>query len=112
MGVRRMDSTWTDASTATRLTRVFFALSDATRRALLDRLYVRDGQRLGELTTEFAISRQAISKHLEVLEDADLITIERTNRETLHFLNRAPIREVQRAWVDKYTRLEVRVDCY
>jgi DNA-binding transcriptional ArsR family regulator len=111
MGVRRMDSTRTDASTATRLTRIFFALSDVTRRTLLDRLYVRDGQRLGELTADFAMSRQAISKHLEVLEDAELITTERTNRETRHFLNRAPMREAQRAWVDKYTRLEVRVDC-
>ena len=98
--------------TRSRLNRVFVALSDVTRRALLDSLYRRDGQRLGELAENFEMSRQAISKHLEVLEDADLIRIERSARGTLHFLNRLPMRELQSQWLDKYTQARVRVDCY
>lgn len=84
--------------------RVFVALADSTRRALLDRLYMRDGQRLGELAEAFAISRQAISKHLDVLADAGLVQIERTARGTVHFLDRVPLRAVETQWINKYTR--------
>lgn len=98
--------------TANQLNRVFFALSDITRRTLLDRLYLRDGQRLAELVADFEISRQSISRHLEVLEEAGLIVTKRPNRETLHFLNRAPMRNAQNMWFEKYTRLQVKVDCF
>ena len=91
--------------------RVFFALADATRRRLLDRLYARDGQRLGELSSDFAISRQAISKHLDVLENAGLVTVRRSSGGTLHFLNRVPIRQVQSRWIAKFTQPQVRIDC-
>jgi DNA-binding transcriptional ArsR family regulator len=91
--------------------RVFFALSDPTRRLLLDRLRARDGQRLSELSTDVGMSRQAISKHLEVLEDARLITVRRTRRETVHFLNRAPLRMLQSGWLNRFTQLHARVDC-
>jgi DNA-binding transcriptional ArsR family regulator len=100
-----------DNTTARQIDRVFFALSDATRRSLLDRLYVRAGQRLGELAADFDMSRQAISKHLDVLEDAGLIIMRRVGRQTRYFLNRAPIRQVQDLWIGKYTRYNVRVDC-
>jgi DNA-binding transcriptional ArsR family regulator len=99
----------TDAS---KLDRVFFALADATRRSLLDRLYLNDGQRVGQLADGFEMSRQAISKHLEVLEDAGLVVTRREARETRHFLNRAPLRELQNRWLDKYTRLQPRIDCF
>jgi Helix-turn-helix domain len=91
--------------------RVFSALSDATRRHLLDRLNIRDGQRLGELSADCTISRQAIKKHLEVLEKADLVVVRRFGHETCYFLNRFPIRLIQSRWIDKFTQLDARVDC-
>jgi DNA-binding transcriptional ArsR family regulator len=100
-----------DSTTARQIDRVFFALSDATRRALLDRLYIRAGQRVGELAADFDMSRQAVSKHLDVLEDAGLIVTRRVGRQVRYFLNRPPIRQVQDLWIAKYTRYEVRVDC-
>ena len=72
-----MKRTTIEERTASQLNRVFFALSDNTRRTLLDRLYLRDGQRLGELVADFEISRQSISRHLEVLEEAGLIATKR-----------------------------------
>jgi DNA-binding transcriptional ArsR family regulator len=101
----------TGDTTARQIDRVFFALSDATRRALLDRLYTRAGQRVGELAADFDMSRQAVSKHLDVLEDTGLIVTRRVGRQAHYFLNRAPIRQVQDLWIAKYTRYEVRVDC-
>jgi DNA-binding transcriptional ArsR family regulator len=98
--------------TARQIDRVFFALSDATRRSLLDRLYIRAGQRVGELAADFDMSRQAISKHLDVLEDAGLIATRSVGRQTRYFLNRAPMRQVQDLWIAKYTRYQVRVDCF
>jgi DNA-binding transcriptional ArsR family regulator len=94
-----------------RVDRVFFALADATRRSLMDRLYVRDGQRLSDLAADYEISRQAISKHLEVLASARLVVTRDANRGTQYFLNPAPMREMQAQWVEKFTRLQVRVDC-
>jgi len=86
-------------TTARQIDRVFFALSDATRRSLLDRLYMRAGQRVGELAAGFDMSRQAISKHLDVLEDAGLIVTRSAGRQTHYFLNRGPIRQVQDLWI-------------
>jgi DNA-binding transcriptional ArsR family regulator len=107
-----MDSSKTWEAESSRLDRIFIALADATRRDLLDRLYHNDGQRAGQLAEGFAISRQAISRHLEVLEDAELVVTRREARETRHFLNRAPIRELQNHWIAKYTRLHPRIDCF
>lgn len=101
----------TTETTAGRIDRVFAALADTTRRALLDRLHADDGQRVAQLAENFAMSRQAISKHLTVLEDAGLVVSHRDPRETRYFLNRTPIREAQSRWIEKYTRLQVRVDC-
>ena len=102
----------TDERAASNFDRVFFALADPTRRNLLDKLYARDGQRLRELISDFDISRQAVSKHLEVLADTGLIFVRRGEcGAPVHFLNRALIRQVHRGWIEKFLRVDVRVDC-
>jgi DNA-binding transcriptional ArsR family regulator/uncharacterized protein YndB with AHSA1/START domain len=82
---------------------VFKALADPTRRALLDQLFRRDGQTLGELGRRLTMTRFGVMKHLRVLEDARLITTRRSGREKLHFLNPVPIRLIHDRWIDKYT---------
>ena len=81
---------------------VFKALADPTRRTLLDRLFERDGQSLGELEADLPMSRFGVMKHLKVLEEAGLVTTRRRGREKLHFLNPVPIRQIQERWVGKY----------
>src|SRR3990172_1235508 len=81
---------------------VFKALADPTRRRLLDKLFKRDGQTLGELERRLAMTRFGVMKHLRVLEDAGLIVTKRRGREKLHFLNAVPIRQVHDRWIDKY----------
>jgi DNA-binding transcriptional ArsR family regulator len=81
---------------------VFKALADPTRRALLDRLFERDGQTLGELEEGVSMTRFGVMKHLKVLEEAGLLTTQRRGREKLHFLNPVPIRLVYERWVSKY----------
>src|SRR5688500_4981929 len=81
---------------------VFKALSDPTRRDLLDELFREDGQSLGALEARFEMSRFGIAKHLKVLEDAGLVVTRRRGREKLHFLNPVPIRLVHDRWVSKY----------
>jgi DNA-binding transcriptional ArsR family regulator len=81
---------------------VFKALADPTRRGLLDRLFERDGQTLGELEGRLPMSRFGVMKHLRVLEEAGLLTTRRRGREKLHFLNPVPIRLVHDRWVSKY----------
>ncbi|GAC1479759.1 MAG: SRPBCC domain-containing protein [Pseudarthrobacter sp.] len=82
--------------------RVFKALSDPTRRYLLDRLFVRDGRTLTELESELDMTRFGVMKHLRILEDAGLVVTRRSGREKLHFLNPVPIRLVHDRWVSKY----------
>ena len=83
---------------------VFKALADGTRRALLDSLFARGGQTLGELVTEHReMTRFGVMKHLKVLEDAGLVVSERQGREKLHYLNPVPIRLIHDRWIDKYT---------
>src|SRR5690606_24040144 len=81
---------------------VFKALADATRRRLLDRLFDENGQTLGELCTELEISRQAVTKHLKILEAANLVVPVRRGREKLHYLNPVPIDEIYNRWIGKY----------
>ncbi|RCH68745.1 MarR family transcriptional regulator [Streptomyces sp. SDr-06] len=81
---------------------VFRALADASRRRLLDRLQARNGQTLRELGEGLAMSRQAVSKHLAVLEAAGLVTSARQGREKLHYLDPAPIHELSDRWIGKY----------
>ncbi len=82
---------------------VFKALADPTRRSLLDRLLLRDGQTLGELEAELAMTRFGVAKHLRVLEDADLVVSRRVGREKRHFLNPVPVQLLHDRWIDKYT---------
>jgi uncharacterized protein YndB with AHSA1/START domain len=81
---------------------VFRALADPTRRSLLDELYRRDGQTLGELGRRFSMTRFGVMKHLAVLEAAGLVVTRRRGREKLHYLNPVPIRLVHDRWVSKY----------
>ena len=82
---------------------VFKALSDQTRRELLDELFHRDGQTLNALASRFDMTRVAVAKHLHLLEDAGLVVTRRRGREKLHYLNPVPIRLVHDRWVSKYT---------
>ncbi|HEX2359187.1 MAG TPA: metalloregulator ArsR/SmtB family transcription factor [Solirubrobacterales bacterium] len=81
---------------------VFKALSDPTRRGLLDELFERDGQTLTELEERLPMTRFGVMKHLRVLEEANLVTTRRRGREKLHFLNPVPIRLVHDRWVSKF----------
>ena len=83
---------------------VFKALADANRRRLLDRLRAANGQSLGELCEEQHMTRQAVSKHLKILEEAQLVVTLRRGREKLHFLNPVPIHEIAERWISQYDR--------
>ncbi len=83
---------------------VFKALADASRRTLLDLLFERDGQTLSELQVHLPMTRFGCMKHLQVLEDAGLITTRKLGREKLHYLNTVPIQLVYDRWVGKYAR--------
>jgi DNA-binding transcriptional ArsR family regulator len=86
---------------------VFRALSDPTRRFLVDRLFARDGRTLTELESSLEMTRFGVMKHLRVLEQAGLVTTRRSGREKLHFLNPVPIRLIHDRWIDKYTERQV-----
>lgn len=80
----------------------FRALADPSRRSLLDRLFERDGQTLGELCAMAAMTRFGVMKHLRVLEAAGLVTTRRVGREKFHYLNPVPIRLIHDRWITKY----------
>jgi len=82
----------------------FRALADSSRRLLLDSLSRRGGQTLRQLCAELSTTRQAVSKHLAVLEDAGLVVTIRRGREKLHYLNPVPIHEIYERWIGKYER--------
>jgi uncharacterized protein YndB with AHSA1/START domain/DNA-binding transcriptional ArsR family regulator len=83
---------------------IFRALADPTRRRLLDLLFQRDGRTLTDLEGAFAMSRFGVSKHLGVLEEAELVLSRRVGREKLHYLNRVPVQTIYERWVSKYTQ--------
>jgi DNA-binding transcriptional ArsR family regulator len=83
---------------------VFRALADPSRRKLLDRLFEASGQTLSELCTGLEMTRQAVTKHLLVLEQANLVAVQWQGREKLHFLNPVPIHEIADRWIGKYER--------
>jgi len=80
----------------------FKALSDPTRRSLLDELFARDGQTLTELEERLPMTRFGVMKHLKVLEEAGLVTTQRRGREKFHYLNSVPIQLIHDRWVSKY----------
>jgi DNA-binding transcriptional ArsR family regulator len=83
---------------------VFKALADASRRKLLDRLHKSNGQTLSELCKHLDMTRQAVTKHLVLLEDAKLVTVIWRGREKLHYLNPVPLQEIYERWIGKYER--------
>ncbi|HYC74789.1 helix-turn-helix domain-containing protein [Brevundimonas sp.] len=82
--------------------KVFKALADPTRRKLLDLLYEKNGQTLGQLCENLDMARQSATQHLEILEAANLVSTHRRGREKLHFINPVPIHEVYERWVRKF----------
>jgi uncharacterized protein YndB with AHSA1/START domain/DNA-binding transcriptional ArsR family regulator len=83
---------------------VFRALGDPSRRCLLHRLNERNGQTLSELCSVLDMARQSVTKHLAMLEAANLITTVRRGREKLHYLNAAPINDIAERWIARYDR--------
>jgi DNA-binding transcriptional ArsR family regulator len=83
---------------------VFKALADPSRRELLDRLRAENGQTLTALCERLDMTRQAVTKHLAVLEDANLFVTVRRGREKLHYLNPVPIHEIAERWIGKFER--------
>jgi DNA-binding transcriptional ArsR family regulator len=81
---------------------VFRALADASRRQLLDRLHRKNGQTLGELCQGLEMTRQAVTKHLAILEEANLVASKRKGREKLHFINPVPINDIAERWIGKF----------
>jgi DNA-binding transcriptional ArsR family regulator len=88
--------------------RVFKALADASRRQLLDRLRAENGQTLGQLCAHLNMTRQAASKHLLVLEEANLVAVVWRGREKLHYLNPVPIHEIAERWIGKFEQGRLR----
>src|SRR3984957_8797318 len=89
------------------LDEVFRALADPSRRLLLDSLNERNGQTLRELCSRLDMARQSVSKHLDVLEAANLVTTVRRGREKYHYLNAAPINEIAERWITRYEQPRV-----
>ena len=83
---------------------VFKALADASRRALLDRLHARNGQSLSDLCDGLAMTRQGVTKHLAILEAANLVATGKHGREKLHYLNPVPIHQIGERWIRKFER--------
>src|ERR1700755_1582326 len=83
---------------------VFKALADASRRSLLDRLHDKNGQTLNELCDRLDMSRQVVTKHLVILEEANLVTTYKHGREKLHYLNPVPIHQIGERWIKKFER--------
>jgi DNA-binding transcriptional ArsR family regulator len=91
------------------LDKVFKALADPGRRLLLDRLHADNGQTLGQLCKHLEMTRQAVTKHLAVLEEANLVVVFWRGREKLHYLNPVPIHEIAERWISKFGRGRLRV---
>jgi DNA-binding transcriptional ArsR family regulator len=87
---------------------VFKALADPTRRQLLDRLRARNGQTLSELCEHADMTRQAVTKHLAILEAANLVAMRKSGRERLHFLNPVPIHDIATRWIGNFERSRLR----
>ena len=83
---------------------VFKALADPSRRKLLDVLHANNGQTLSQLCEHLEMTRQAVTKHLVLLEEANLVATVWRGREKLHFLNPVPLHEISERWIKKYER--------
>ena len=87
---------------------VFKALADRSRRKLLDALNERNGQTLNELCEQLDMTRQAVTQHLGLLENANLVATQWRGREKLHFLNPVPLQEIYDRWIRKFERSRIR----
>ena len=87
--------------------KVFKALADASRRQLLDRLHENNGLTLNQLCEPHDMSRQAVTKHLVLLEGANLVVTVKRGREKLHYLNPVPIQEIYMRWIGKFEQQRV-----
>ena len=83
---------------------VFRALADSSRRQLLDSLHARNGQTLSELCAGIDMTRQAVTKHLVILEEANLVSTQKVGREKRHFINPVPINAIAERWIGKFDR--------
>ncbi|MBX9790723.1 MAG: winged helix-turn-helix domain-containing protein [Pirellulales bacterium] len=88
---------------------LFKALADPGRRLLLDRLYADNGQTLGQLCEHLDMTRQAVTKHLKLLEKANLVVTLWRGREKLHYLNPVPIHDIAERWIGKFERRRLSV---
>ncbi len=95
-------------SCSTKTDKVFKALADPSRRKLLDLLYSTNGQTLGELAKHLDMTRQAVSQHLALLEEANLVATSWCGREKLHHLNPIPLYEIYERWIAKFERSRIR----
>ncbi len=86
----------------TDIDKVFKALADPSRRKLIDRLYAKNGQTLNELCQGLEMSRQAVTQHLALLEEANLIAVQWQGREKLHYFNPVPIHSIYERWIRKF----------
>ena len=84
--------------------KVFKALADPTRRRLLDVLHRDNGQTLSALCEDMDMTRQAVTQHLQQLEDANLVAVVWQGREKLHYLNPVPLYEIHTRWIAKFER--------
>ena len=87
---------------------VFRALADGSRRLLLDRLHRKNGQSLADLCAGLEMSRQAVAKHLALLEEANLVAVQWAGREKLHFINPVPINGIAERWIGKFEQPRLR----
>jgi len=87
---------------------VFKALADPSRRRLLDLLHGENGQTLGDLCRHMEMTRQGVTQHLALLEDANLVAVIWRGREKLHYLNAVPLHEVYDRWIEKFERGRLR----
>jgi DNA-binding transcriptional ArsR family regulator len=87
---------------------VFKALADKSRRRLLDLLHEGNGRTLGELCEHLDMSRQAVTKHLNILEEANVVVVVWHGREKLHYLNPVPLHEIYERWIGKFERQRLR----
>jgi DNA-binding transcriptional ArsR family regulator len=83
---------------------LFKALADPSRRKLMDQLHASDGQTLNELCEHLDMTRQGVTQHLNLLEEANLVAVRWRGREKLHFLNPVPLQEIYERWIAKFEK--------
>ncbi len=83
---------------------LFKALADPSRRKLLDLLQAHDGRTLNELCEYLDMTRQGVTQHLDLLEEANLVATMRRGREKLHFLNPVPLQQIYERWIAKFEK--------